>query len=162
MNLGGTYMLTFFLLCGATFVIALLVAVLIERKSRRHMLGCLAFPFLFLPAVVVLTTYFQQTAFERLHQWRNHAVPYEFACLEYRPTIMDLHARYQMTLEEFSEWIADYPMRLSPMASAYYHDEETWNIKFTGPMFETKRADNGKQLRVYYQDGVAYVSYNAW
>ncbi|QDV59021.1 hypothetical protein Mal33_50460 [Rosistilla oblonga] len=66
-----------------------------------------------------------------------------------------------MSREEFEQWVAKHPWKLQPYDMSFV-DHDSKRLDFTAPDFAyaTEMASNGGQLRVYFKDGVMYLSYN--
>lgn len=99
--------------------------------------------------------------FAAWHKWQNTAVPKD-GCLTYEPDFSRLFATYEMSRDEFDEWVSNHAWRLHAGNNRLLRYDGL-RLGFAEPelSFETDSTPNGKQLRVYYKSGVMYVSYNA-
>jgi hypothetical protein len=95
------------------------------------------------------------------HKWQNNVLPRD-GCLTYEPEFTRLYATYKMTQQQFKTWVAGHPWQLRVGDNGLLHHDGP-RLGFSEPelSFETDSAPNGKQLRVYYESGIMYVSYNA-
>lgn len=64
--------------------------------------------------------------------------------------------------DEFEQWVSTHPWQLKPYDMAFVeHDSKRLNFAEPVLAYATEMASDGGQLRVYFKDGVMYVSYNA-
>jgi hypothetical protein len=163
MNLGNIFLITAASICIASGVLALL-AVLILRCVKK-----ISWPRLFVLALLLAFSlcccglYFgHQPLFTAWHRAQNDVLP-KTGCLTYEPSFFRLYATYRMTRAEFNAWIENHPWQLKPFAKSEISSNEMkrFGIKEPDAAFATESAPNGKQLRVYFQNDVIYVSYFA-
>lgn len=101
--------------------------------------------------------------FRAWHQHRNELVP-AVGCLTYEPSFWHLYATYAMDRASFDQWIASHPSgltRCEPDELFRTHDAPYFGLISCEAVYESPRGSKGNNLRVYYQDGTAYISYNA-
>jgi hypothetical protein len=161
MNLGTIHLEAFAAIAGLSLVIAILVASLLRlrRWSWRNVF-VVALP-LWLAIGCYALSKGHQPAFAEWHKWQNSAPPRN-GCLTYEPSFTRLYASYRMSRDEFTAWVANHPWRLrTGDMSLLYLDGDRLHLAEPELSYETDRASNGQQLRVYYKSGVMYVSYNS-
>jgi len=106
-------------------------------------------------------TFFHHDFFVRSHQSHNSFMPEE-GCLTYEPSFGHLFASYAMSHEKFVQWVSLHPWKLKPYDMAFVeHDYKRLHFSDPEVAYATEMASDGGQLRVYFKDGVMYVSYNA-
>ncbi|GAB5406149.1 MAG: hypothetical protein Aurels2KO_43800 [Aureliella sp.] len=104
--------------------------------------------------------YLHQPLFVALHQGQNTSLPSE-GCLSYEPSFGRLFASYRMSREELDRWVSSFPVKMEPYDNAFLDfDAERLGFTDAEASYATPMASNGNQLRVYYSEGVMYVSYN--
>lgn len=106
---------------------------------------------------------FHQPLFRAWHQHQNEAVP-AADCLNYEPSYWHLYATYAMDRASFDQWIASHPwglVRCEPDDLFRSHDGSHFGLTSCEAVYESPRGPKGNNLRVYYQNDTAYISYNA-
>ncbi|MDM4019381.1 hypothetical protein [Roseiconus lacunae] len=160
-GLGETYINVFFTLSAWSFVAAAAV-VLIMRLVKRFAVGWL------IAAMIVLgvafsfasNSVFHRRMFVRQHQDRNTLVP-ATGCVRYEPSFGHLFAAYKMTAAEFDAWVSQHPWGLAEYDRGLMeYDEQMLGFSDPSEAYATEMASNGGQLRVYFKDGMMYLSYN--
>jgi|JI9StandDraft_1071089.scaffolds.fasta_scaffold00188_17 hypothetical protein len=161
-GLGEAYINVFLWITMCGFAAAVVVAVIIRLLFRIRWRWCvLATTILGLAFAYFGNTYLHHDLFVRSHQSHNSFMPKD-GCLTYEPSFGHLFASYAMSREEFEQWVSRHPWNLKPYDLAFIeHDSK--RLKFAEPevAYATEMAADGGQLRVYYSNGVMYVSYNA-
>lgn len=161
MHLGDIYIKTFFLLTAIAFGIAI-AGSLVLRSWKRISAGRL---FVLSLAVGVFLAYIGNSRFHRdlfvsWQQSQNEWVP-QIGCLSYEPSFGHLYATYSMSRDEFERWVESYPAEMSSYDTSFFvHDSERLGFGDPEVAYATEMAPNGNQLRVYFKDGVMYLSYN--
>lgn len=160
-GLGETYINVFLWLAAAGFAIATILVAMIRLLTRARMLWCVILTFLLGPFLAyAANSLFHHDLFVRRHQSLNKLVPQE-GCLRYEPSFGHLFASYTISQEDFERWVAKHPWGLDPYDLSLV-DHDSKRLNFTSPdlAYATEMAPNGGQLRVYFKDGVMYLSYN--
>ncbi|HLA85421.1 MAG TPA: hypothetical protein VJL29_11560 [Thermoguttaceae bacterium] len=164
MNLGDIYLKTALLILAGSTLLPVVVAWTIHRlkKWSWNILLPIALLVACVLTIVGLNT-LHHPLFVAWHRAQNTTLP-PAGCVRYEPTATRLLAAYRMSRPAFDRWVADYPwklMSLDPTDGLILWDSQ--NLGFSKPeaTFATERAPNGKQLRVYYERGIMYLSYNA-
>ena len=160
MNLGYIYLLSFFALIVCSLFISILGASILRNWhfSWRSIIIC-ALPTWLVLGFFSLDT-FHQPLFVAWHQKQNTALPRE-GCLIYRPSFGHLYAIYTMDREKFSSWVTRHPWKLHPGNNdLLFADGPVLGCSAPELNYETEMAPNGGQLRVYYETGKMFVSYN--
>jgi hypothetical protein len=160
-GLGEAYINVFLLItvCGgaAAFVVAVITRLLFRVRLGWCMLIALVLGIAFAYAG---NTYLHYDLFVRSHQSRNSFMPKE-GCLTYEPSFGHLFASYAMSRDEFEQWASLHPWKLKPYDLTFVeHDSKRLNFTEPDVAYATEMASDGGQLRVYFRDGVMYVSYN--
>jgi hypothetical protein len=102
-----------------------------------------------------------QQMFVAWHRWQNNVLPQK-ECLTYDPNFTRLYATYNMDRGSFETWVTSHPWQLHVGHNGLlHHDGPRLGVGQPELSFETERAPNGRQLRVYCKSGIMYVSYNA-
>jgi len=96
------------------------------------------------------------------HQQQNDVVPRQYPCVVYEPTFSRLRAKYTTTSTEFQEWIAEHQWPLQITNEVHWQDQQWMGIESAELGYATEPSPNGKQLRAYHENGIAYISYNAF
>jgi hypothetical protein len=161
MNLGGVFMETVAAICVGACLLALLVSLVLRycRKTRR--LASLTL-FVILASVLFLAgLYFaHRPLFAAWHRSQNVLLP-QAGCLTYEPSFFRLYASYRMSRAEFDAWIKHHPWHLSPYDKRLIVPQDAQHLGLTRPdaAYASEPAPNGRQLRVYYENGIMYASY---
>ena len=160
-GLGETYINVFFSLTAWSFVAAA-VTVLVIRLVKRFAVGWV------IAAMIVLGVAFafasnsilHRRMFVQQHKSHNTLVP-ATGCVRYEPSFGHLFAAYKMTAGEFDAWVAQHPWGLVEYDRGLMeHDEQLLGFSDPSAAYATEMASNGGQLRVYFKDGMMYLSYN--
>lgn len=161
MGLGEAYLDVFFSIARLALLAAVVVAGLVRAFKRIRLVKLV----LIASVAWLILTYtgvklFHHDHFVKLHQSHNYYAP-KTGCLTYEPSFGHLFASYSMSRDAFDAWVADFPV---PMAE--YDDSlqrfDKGRLGFTEPeaAFATEPASNGGQTRVYFKDGIMYLSRN--
>lgn len=105
---------------------------------------------------------FHQPLFRMWHRLQNDAVP-STGCVDYEPSFWHLYAVYKMDQQSFSDWVAAHPWNLTqckPDAIFQFHDGPHFGLTSCEAVYESPRGPKGNNLRVYYQNGLVYISYS--
>ena len=165
MNLGNVYLQAFFYITATSFVIAAACTFSLRLFRRIHAgwLSALAF---FLGVFLAITgnRLFHRDLFVTWHRSQNAIVP-QTGCLTYEPSFGYLYATYAMDRFEFERWVSSHPWTLLPYDSSPHQSLQSHDAKrlgFDDPeiAYATEMADDGGQLRVYFQSGTMFLSYN--
>jgi hypothetical protein len=160
-GLGQVYINVFLWITLCAFAAAVIVAVLIRLSFRVRLGWCL----LIAPVLGIALTYagnrfFHHELFVQSHQSHNSLMP-KAGCLTYEPSFGHLFASYAISRDEFEQWASLHPWQLKPYDMALVeHDSKRLNFAKPELAYATEMASDGGQLRVYFKDGVMYVSYN--
>ncbi len=160
-GLGEAYINVFLWITVCGFAVAVVVAVIIRLLFRVRLGWCLLIaPVLGIALAYAGNSYFHHDLFVRSHQSHNSFMPKE-GCLTYEPSFGHLFASYAMSRDEFKQWVSLHPWKLKPYDMAFV-DQDSKRLNFAEPevAYATEMAPDGGQLRVYFRDGVMYVSYN--
>lgn len=164
MNLGDVYIKTFLVIGTAAALLAAMLSSAMYLVSRHTVKSwCLQFGIMaWLLLLALGNVLFHKTLFSALHKSQNTIVP-NTSCLYYEPTATTLHAAYTLDCYELEKWIKKHPWGLREAPDSYVlpTDELRFGISSPDRKFETKMSPSGQQLRVYYQKGIAYVSYSS-
>jgi hypothetical protein len=160
MNLGGVFIRTAVAICLGACLLALVVALILRYKKTRWPDPLTAF---FVLALVLSCggLYFGHgPLFVAWHRAQNEALP-RANCLTYEPSFLRLYASYRMSRAEFDAWVKNHPWHLSPCNERHIVDKDAEHLGFTRPdaAYATEPEPNGRQLRVYHENGTMYVSY---
>ena len=163
MGLGQTCINAFLALCLASAVLAFMLSVVVARLvRRRRMTAIVAFVLLCPLLALFANMVFHQTLFARWSQAQNELVPNGYPCLVYHPTFNSLCAKCSMSASDFDAWVESHPWPLKPIDEIDSHDQQLLGLKTIRKAYATESAPNGKQLRIYHVNGIAYISYNAF
>jgi hypothetical protein len=166
MNLGAIYIdaalviLAAGLLAGAVATGAFLLATRTRVFVSTLLLGTFAIG---LPSGCAGLALFHGSLFRAWHQHQNEALPAS-DCLTYEPSFWHLYATYAMDQQSFDQWIDSHPWSLTrcePDEIFRSHDGPHFGLTSCEAVYESPRGPKGNNLRVYYQNGTAYISYNA-
>ena len=166
MNLGVIYIRAALVLIALGFVLGSMVTaafLLIRRKrvlSTTFFVGTLIIGLLF---SCIGLMFCHNSLFRAWHRHQNEAVP-AIDCVTYEPTFWYLYATYKMDQQSFNEWIALHPWCLKQCkidGIFELHDGPHFGLTSCQAVYESPRGPKGNNLRVYYQSGVAYISYSA-
>ncbi|TWU41689.1 hypothetical protein Poly51_63840 [Rubripirellula tenax] len=160
-GLGETYINVFFTLTAWSFVAAF-TAVLIIRLAKRFAAGWVIAAMIVLGVAFTFASnsIFHRRMFVRQHQDSNTLVP-ATGCVHYEPSFGHLFAAYKMTAAEFDAWVSQHPWGLVEYDRGQIeHDEQRLGFSDPSEAYATEMASNGGQLRVYFKDGMMYLSYN--
>ncbi len=162
MNLGSIYVQAFFVLFAAPTIVSFALLGLLRHKLKISCGSIVLFALFVAPIAGMLLNYaFHEPTFVAWHQAQNRYVP-QTGCLTYRPQFSRLYATYRMTLPQFNAWATAHPWDLMPGGNSLVeHDAAALGFDNPVASFETEMAPNGKQLRVYFQSGTMYLSYNS-
>ena len=162
MHLGDIYIKTFFLISAVAFGIAIASSFLLRSWKRINAGWLFALSLVVgLSLAYAGNSQFHRDIFVRWQQSQNKWVPQK-GCLTYEPSFGRLYATYSMSRDEFERWTASYPAEMSPYDMSFLvHDSERLGFSDPEVAYATEMAPNGNQLRVYFKDGVMYLSYNA-
>ena len=161
MNLGDIYIKAFVAIIGASFGVSLIASSMLRFFGCSWRTVFLAAIPIWLPLGFLGLDTSHQTLFVAWHKAQNRALP-KHGCRTYEPNFTRLYATYSMSRDEFGVWVNSHPWHLHAGDNGLLHHDGP-RLGFDAPelSFETERAPNGKQLRVYYKSGIMYVSYNA-
>ncbi|MEM9645576.1 MAG: hypothetical protein AAF989_11345 [Planctomycetota bacterium] len=160
-GLGETYISVFFWLTAWSFVAAA-ATVLGIRYFKRFAAGWVVAATI--PLGIAFTyasnSMLHRGMFVKQHQDNNTLVP-ATGCVRYEPSFGKLLAAYKMTASEFQAWVAQHPWGLVEYDGGLM-DHDALRLGFSGPVvaYATEMASNGGQLRVYFKEGMMYLSYN--
>jgi hypothetical protein len=166
MNLGDICLKSAFVLiaCGLILGAILTVVFLLAKRKRVHLSTILLGTVLIGSPLCCLGLYFGHAPlFRAWHRIQNDAVPAE-GCLTYEPTFFLFHATYEMDRQAFDTWVASHPWKLAPFepdAIFEFHDGPYFGLEKCEAVYESPRGPKGNNLRVYYNKGIAYISYSA-
>ncbi|MDC0937205.1 hypothetical protein OAS39_13050 [Pirellulales bacterium] len=161
MNLGDVYFKTFVAITAIAFVAGFACAFSLRLIRRIHAGWLVALGLLL---TVVLTVVgngiFHHTLFTTWHRSQNTFVP-QTGCLTYDPSFGHLYATYSMDASSFKQFIASHPWELRPHDSSL-ESIDARRLGFDAPQaaYATEMAPNGKQLRIYFENGKMFLSYN--
>jgi hypothetical protein len=146
------------------FAVAIVVAVMMRLLFRIRWGWCpLIATVLGIALAYAGNSYFHHDLLVRSHQSHNSLMPKE-GCLTYEPSFGHLFASYLMSRDEFEQWVSLHPLhqwKLKPYDMAFVeHDSKRLYFAEPEVAYATEMASDGGQLRVYFRDGVMYVSYN--
>ena len=161
MNLGVIYFKTFAAIVVMSFIFAVSVASLLRLRRCSWRTVIVVALIIWLAIGFPMLNLGHQRMFVAWHKWQNTALPQK-GCLTYEPDFTGLYATYEMDRDEFEIWVTDHPWHLHVGDNGLLHHDGT-RLRFDEAerSFETEPAPNGKQLRVYYNSDIKYVSYNA-
>lgn len=160
-GLGETYINVFFSLTAWSFVAAA-ATVLVIRLFKRFAIGWgIAAMFLLgLAFTFASNSVLHRRIFVQQHQDANTLVPTS-GCVRYEPSFGHLFAAYKITPAEFDAWVSQHPWGLVEYdRGLMQHDEQRLGFSEPTDAYATEMASNGGQLRVYFKDGMMYLSYN--
>lgn len=169
MNLGAVCLDVFFELAGYAILVAAAITIFVRLVKRIHILWLVVLFFgLSYLLVDLVNDRFHQQIFSERHRSQNDLVPQQ-SCLSYRPSFLQLYASYQMSREEFVRWAESHEWPLSRQQDAIHeslgviYENDTNELAFSDPelTYTTEMLENGNQLRLYFKDGVMYLSYNS-
>jgi hypothetical protein len=162
MNLGVVYIKSFLLIISVSFVFSFGIASLLRffRRVSWQPIFAIAITIWLCIGFFGLNNWHEKL-FNAWHRWQNEAMPSK-GCITYEPDFTRLFATYRMTRPEFEAWVTSHPWKLNPGDNGLlYHDRGRLGFNSPELSFETETAPNGKQLRVYFESGIMYVSYNS-
>ena len=160
-GLGETYISVFFWLTAWSFVAAA-VSVLVIRLFKRFATGWAIFASIMLGMAFAFgsNSMLHHEMFAQQHQQHNKLVP-ATGCVRYEPSFGHLFAAYEMTTSEFDAWVARHPWGLNEYdRELIEYDEQKLGFSDPSMAYATESASNGGQLRVYFKNGIMYLSYN--
>jgi len=160
-GLGETYINVFFWLTAWSFVAAA-ATVLVARLLKRFAVGWVVAATIVLGIVFTYASnsMLHRRMFVQQHQDNNTLVP-TTGCVRYQPSFGHLFAAYKMTAAEFDAWVSQHPWGLVVYDRGLMdHDEQRLGFSDPAQAYATEMASNGGQLRVYFKDGMMYLSYN--
>ena len=162
MNLGTVYLQAFMAIIASSFVLSLAVAGLLRfvRPFSWRIIFAIAVPIWLATGCLALSR-LHQPLFAAWHKRQNHVLPAD-GCLTYDPDFTRLYATYRMTRPAFEAWVVGHPWNLHRCDDGLLrHDGMRFGIDNPELCFETDAAPNGRQLRVYFESGIVYISYNS-
>jgi hypothetical protein len=160
-GLGEAYINVFLRITVYGFAAAIVAAVIARLLLRVRLGWCLLIaPVLGIALAYAGNSLFHHDLFVRSHQSHNSLMPKE-GCLTYEPSFFNLFASYRISREEFEQWVSNHPWRLKSYDMSFV-DQDSQRLNFSEPevAYATEMVGDGGQLRVYYKDGVMYISYN--
>jgi hypothetical protein len=166
MNLGVVYIWSALAIAAcavALSAVAVLASALMRRRPLRWstpLLGALAVG---IPLTGIGLLFCHEPLFRFWHRRQNEAVP-TAGCLSYEPTFWRLHASYRISPKAFDAWVASHPWGLVPCEPDgifEFHDGPHFGLTSCEAAYESPRGPKGNNLRVYYHQGIAYLSYSA-
>jgi hypothetical protein len=166
MNLGVIYIRAALLILASGFLLGAIITgvfLFAKRKrvlSRALLLGVVAVG---LPLGCVELAILHHPLFRLWHRVQNEVAP-TCDCLLYEPSFWHLYAAYKMDQQSFDQWIASHSWKLTQCESDQtfeLHDGPYFGLKSCEAVYESPRGPKGNNLRVYYHNGVAYLSYSA-
>jgi hypothetical protein len=166
MNLGVIYIKTAIAIVASGIAVgAMATAIFLVAKKNRILSPTFFFgtPVIGILLGCVGLAVFQEPLFRTWHRLQNEAVPAE-GCVTYEPSFWCLHAIYQMDRQSFDRWVASHPWGLAPCESDSIfelHDGPYFGLSACDAIYESPRGPKGNNLRVYYRNGMAYLSYSA-
>lgn len=161
MNLGDIYLKTFLVITAVAFVAGFALAFVL-RLMRRIRAGWLVVLGSLLAAVLTVAgnRAFHQELFTAWHQSQNSVVP-RTGCLTYDPSFDRLYATYSMDAATFEQFVASHPWQLRPYDSSLQAmDARRLGFETPQAAYATEMAPNGNQLRLYFENGTMFLSYN--
>ncbi|MCU0718475.1 MAG: hypothetical protein MUC83_02130 [Pirellula sp.] len=160
-GLGEAYINVFLRITACGFAAAIIVAVIIRLLFRVRLERCVSIASVLGIALAYAgNSFLHHDLFVRNHQSHNSFMPKE-GCLTYEPSFGHLFASYAMSRNEFEQWVSIHPWKLKPYDLALVeYDSKRLNFAAPEVAYATEMAPDGGQLRVYFRDGVMYVSYN--
>lgn len=164
MNLGQVYIEAFLVIATAAILIAVTLSVFLYLFGNQRIrpwcawTGCVIWLFL----TVAGNIQYHKKLFTALHKLQNSVLP-NSGCLYYEPTVTTLHAVYKLNANELEDWIKGNPWKLHEAPRSYLlrSDERHFGSFKPDLSFETDMSESGRQLRVYYKNGIVYVSYSS-
>jgi hypothetical protein len=166
MNLGTIYIEAALVILAAGLALGAILTRAYLWVSRKRMLastllfGAVAIG---LPLGCVGLALLHESLFSTWHRLQNDAVP-ATGCVAYEPSFWHLYATYKIDRQSLNQWIASHPWgltRCEPDGIFQLHDGPHFRLTSCEAVYESPRGPKGNNLRVYYQDGTAYVSYIA-
>jgi hypothetical protein len=160
MNLGDVYLKTVLLISGVSFCVCLAGAIV--WRLWREVPWRVVWLTTFCAGCVVAPTansFLHRRVFISWHRGQNEYVP-KTGCVTYEPSFFRLYASYRMDRETFDDWVANHPWRLLPFdGEVPSYDGQRLGFESPDVALATEMAPNGRQLRVYFKDGMMYLSY---
>ena len=165
MNLGVIYILAVLAILLTGMVLGALVTIVFTLARRKHsgvatvLYGAVVAG---IPLGCIGLAVGHPTFFSVWHRSQNEAVP-ATDCLSYEPSFWHLYASYRMDADTMAAWVAAHPWGLTKCevdAIFEFHDGPHFGLKSCEAAYESPRGPKGNNLRVYYSDGVAYLSYS--
>jgi hypothetical protein len=163
MNLGDIYLKTSLVLLVGSFGIGFLVALIWRLFKKIRWTTIAGITILGGLASLLILPGFHHTLFTAWHRHQNQYVP-KNGCITYEPEFTRLYATYEMDRATFDQWVKNHPWPLKPSEDDGFlktHDGPRLKLDSPAVSFSTEPAPNGQQLRVYFKDGVMYLSYNS-
>jgi hypothetical protein len=170
MNLGVIYLESAFTLLGIGFLLGTVLTIvflLAKRKRLRFSTTVFGTFLLGLPLAGVGLVLGHAPLFRVWHRAQNDAMPAD-GCLTYEPSLVDLFASYKMDRPTFDAWVASHPWQLAPCSLSGFdrpfevRDRPHFGLTTCEAAYESPRGPKCNNLRVYYQDGVVYLSYTVF
>jgi hypothetical protein len=165
MNLGEIYIRAALVILVSGLVLGAIItgAYLLVRR-KRVLASTLLFGVIVigLPSGGVGLAVFHESLFRMWHRLQNEAVP-ATGCVIYEPSFWHLYASYKMDRSSFDQWIASHPWdltRCEPDHIFEFHDGPHFGLTSCEVTYESPRGPKGNNLRVYYHNGMAYLSYS--
>ena len=165
MNLGEIYIKAAIVIVASGLALGAIIAVvfLLVRRTRVRWSTCLFGAVVIgLPLGCVGLTTGHQSLFRVWHRRQNEAVP-TIDCVTYEPSFWNLYATYKMDRQTFDVWVASHPWGLTPCKPdglLELLDGPHFGLTFCDAAYESPRGPKGNNLRVYYRNGIAYLSYS--
>jgi hypothetical protein len=166
MNLGAIYIDAALVILAAGLLAGALVTVafFLVTRTRAAVSTLLLGTFVVGPlAGCAGLAVFHGSLFRTWHQHQNEAMP-ATGCVTYEPSFWHLYASYEMDQQSFDQWIASHPWgltRCEPDEIFRSHDGPHFGLTSCEAVYESPSGPKGNNLRVYYQNGTAYLSYSA-
>jgi hypothetical protein len=164
-NLGVIYLKTALAILASGLVLgAIITGVFLSLRRKRVLVSTMLFGALVIgmPAGFFGLIAFHQPLFRIWHRLQNEAVP-TTGCVTYEPSFWQFHATYEMDRPSFDRWVASHPWGLKPCKPDtifQFADGPYFGLTSCEAVYESPRGPKGNNLRVYYQDGMAYLSYS--
>jgi hypothetical protein len=165
MNLGAIYIRAALVILVSGLLLGVITTcafLLVRRKPVRISTLFFGAVVVGLPLGGVGLPLLHQSLFRTWHRLQNDAVP-STGCVAYEPSFWHLYAIYGMDRHRFDQWIASHPWGLtecSPNGIFQSHDGPYFGLTSCEAAYESPRGPKGNNLRVYYQGGMAYLSYS--
>lgn len=166
MNLGAIYIRVAIVIIVVNLVLGSAIAALWLKLRRNQVISrqLLLLAVVIGPALgSVGLIFLQQPFFSTWHRLQNEVVPTN-GCISYEPSFWHLYATYRIDRQSFDRWVASHPWGLTkckPDEIFQFSDGPHFGITSCEAIYESPRGPKGNNLRVYYQHGIAYLSYSA-